>query len=109
MDQYSREFIAEKAMSKTMSQNVPMSRFYAQHGENKGLRWRDIPFYGPNDIPLGAHRDLGGLALAMARPPTTFSWCCISGPGVPTTTSGACPLITAGSTGQRNTRTKPFS
>ncbi len=40
------------------------------------------PFYGPSDIPLGAHRDLGEWALALARPPTTFWWCYVPEPTV---------------------------
>ena len=51
-----------------------------------------FPFYGPSDIPLGAHRDLGEWALALARPPTTLLWCYIPELKVPTTASGACTL-----------------
>ena len=71
--------------SQNMSPDVPMSRFYAQHGENKGLRWRDIALLWAGKMPLGAHRDLDECALALARPPTTFWWCYIPEPRVSTT------------------------
>ena len=60
--------------------------------KKKDLGGGTFPFYGPSEIPLGAHRDLDGWALALARPPTTFLWCCIPEPRVPTTASGARTL-----------------
>ena len=52
--------------SKKMSQ---CPAFMHSTVKTKDLGGGTFPFYGPGEMPLGAHRDLGGWALALARPP----------------------------------------
>ena len=51
--------------SQNMSPDVPMSRFYAQHGENKGLRWRDIALLWAGRHPSRCTQGLGRVGSGL--------------------------------------------